>query len=147
VAADAADGAVTLERNLDLGFGLARMRNGHEMLAAILDPFDRALEPARREGAEEILRIKFAASAEAAADVVFDIVDCSLAQSHQGGEGTAVEEWQLGGTRHGEAFAIPLGEKPARLHRERGLALDPKGLAPRVRRVAKRRLDIADRGR
>ena len=43
-----------------------------QVLAAVLDPFHRAAELARRERDQEILRIELAAHAEAAADVVLD---------------------------------------------------------------------------
>src|SRR5262249_45749039 len=69
VAANAPDGAVAFERDLDVGFRLARMGDGHEMLAAILHPFDRVSIPARRERAQEILRIKFASRAKPTADI------------------------------------------------------------------------------
>src|SRR5262252_1877663 len=68
VAANAANGAVAFERNLDVAIGLARMGDGYEMLAAVLHPFDRVTVPTCRERAQEILRIKFAARAEPAAD-------------------------------------------------------------------------------
>src|SRR5262249_59995432 len=44
---------------------------------------------------------------EAAADVVFDIVDCFLGQPHHRGHGAPVEERELGGARYGELGAIP----------------------------------------
>ncbi len=43
-----------------------------QVLAAVLDPLDRPAGRARRERDQEILRIEFAAHAEAAADVVLD---------------------------------------------------------------------------
>src|SRR5436853_611046 len=72
VAAQPENGAVTIERDLKIALGLARMRDGHEMLAPVLDPFDRVAELARRERHQKIFRIKLAARAKAAADVVLD---------------------------------------------------------------------------
>ena len=63
------------KRHLEVAFGLARMSDRHEVLAPVLDPFDRMVEFARGEGDQEILGIELAARAEAAANVVFDIVD------------------------------------------------------------------------
>ena len=51
------------------------------MLAAILDPFDRACQFAGSEGDQEILGIEFAAYAEAAADIDLDQVDVILAKA------------------------------------------------------------------
>ena len=51
---------------------LARMIGGHQMLAPVLDPFDRPPEPQRGEADQHILGIKLAANAEAAADMPLD---------------------------------------------------------------------------
>src|SRR5215467_8551336 len=70
IAAQPENAAVTIERNLEVALGLARMRDGHEMLAPVLHPFDRAAELACRERNEKILRIELAARTKAAADVI-----------------------------------------------------------------------------
>ena len=90
-----------------------------EMLAAILDPLDRTAEAARRERDEIILRIELAARAEAAADIVFDVVHRLLGQLHHRGHGALVEERQLGRARHRQPLValVPFGEQTARLHR------------------------------
>ena len=100
VAAQAEDRAVAVERDLEIAFGLARMGDRHEMLAAVLDPFHRMAVLARGEGDQEILRVELAARAETAADVVFDIVDRLLRQIHHRRHGAAVEERQLRRARH-----------------------------------------------
>jgi hypothetical protein len=46
---------------------LTRMISGDEMLAAVLDPFDRAHQPHRGDAHQHILGIKLAAHTEAAA--------------------------------------------------------------------------------
>src|SRR5258705_11090830 len=74
VAAQPENGAVAIERDLKVALGLARMRNGHEMLAPVLDPFDRTAELACRKRNQKILRIELAARAKATADVALDIV-------------------------------------------------------------------------
>src|SRR5262249_16959088 len=111
LAANASDGAVAFERDLDIAFRLARMRDGHEMLTAVLDPFDRVSIAARRERAEEILRIKLAACPEPAADIVFDVIDRSVGQPHHGGKGTAIEEPQPCRARPPKVPTIPLGQQ------------------------------------
>ena len=102
VAAQPENGAVAVERDLDIAVGLARVRDRHEMLAPVLDPFHRMAELARREGDQKILRIELAARAEAAADVVLDVVDGLLRQPHHRRHGAAVEERKLRRARHGE---------------------------------------------
>ena len=102
VAAQPEDRAVAVERDLEIAFGLARMGDRHEMLAPVLDPFHRTAELARRERDQKILRIELAARAEAAADVVLDVVDRLFRQPHHRRHGAAVEERQLGRARHGQ---------------------------------------------
>ena len=51
------------------------MVDRHQMLAAVLDPFDRMPVSVRRKGNEEVFRIKITADAEAAADIAFDQFD------------------------------------------------------------------------
>ena len=48
---------------------IARMVGGDQMLAAVLDPFHRAVEPHRGDANQHVLGINLAADAEAAADV------------------------------------------------------------------------------
>ena len=80
VAAQAEDRAVARAGDLDVAFRLARMVDRHQMLAAVLDPFHRAADLARRERNQEILRIELAARAEAAADIVLDDLDLVFRQ-------------------------------------------------------------------
>src|SRR5262245_18107699 len=136
VTAQPEDRAVAVERDLKLAFGLARMRNGHEMLAPVLDPFDWSAELARRKCNQKVLRIEFAAGAKAAADVVFDIVDRLLRQPHHRRHGAPVEEGELGSAGYGEPGAVPFGQEPARLQRHRGHPLYPELLAPGIGSVA-----------
>ena len=48
---------------------VARMVGGDQVLAAVLDPFHRALEPHRRDADQHVLGIDLAADAETAADM------------------------------------------------------------------------------
>ncbi len=149
VAAQADDQAVPVERHLDLAFGLARMRDRHEMLAPILHPFDRAAELARRKGDQKVFRIKFAPRPEAAADIEFNIIDRFLGKPDHARHGAAIEERQLGGARHAQApgRAIPLGQQSARLHRHGGEPLRAKRFTAPMGRGAECRRDVALAGR
>ncbi len=102
------------------------MIGGGEVLAAILDPFDRPAGEARRERDEKIFRVEFAARAEASADVVFHHPDRALGQLHLLRQYAPVEEGDLGRAEHREAAerAVPFRQQPARLHRNRAVALD-----------------------
>ncbi len=146
VAANAADGAVALERDLDLALRLARMRDGHEMLAAVLDPFDRTAEPARRERDQEVLRIEFAARAKSAADIVFDVIDAVSGSASMAARVRRLKNGSLAAPDMVSRCAVPFGDEPARLHGERGQPLHSerspavctarRGTPPRRRRSA-----------
>ena len=87
VGADAAaqrqNGAVAVAGDLQLALGLAGMVGGEQMLAAVLDPFDRAAGEPRRERDQEILGVELAARAEAAADIVLHHADGAFREAHQ----------------------------------------------------------------
>ena len=70
-AAQAQDGAVAGAGDLQLALGVAGVVGGQQVLAPILDPFDRPSGEPGRERNQEILRIEFAARPEAAAHVIF----------------------------------------------------------------------------
>ena len=79
-AAQAEDLAVAVAGDLQLAFGVAGVIGREQVLAAVLDPFHRPAERPRRERDQEILRIEFAAHAEAAADVGLDHGDGVLGE-------------------------------------------------------------------
>ena len=66
---DAEDAALCIDGGAHAMLLLARMVGGDQMLAPILDPFDRAAEFQRGGADQNIFRIEFAANAEAAADM------------------------------------------------------------------------------
>src|SRR6516165_8785939 len=76
------DPALTIDRRADPMALLAGVVGGHQVLAPVLDPLDRAPEAQCSEGDQYILGIELAADAEAAADMAF-------AQMHR--DGTAPE--------------------------------------------------------
>src|SRR5581483_9649043 len=78
LAAQAEDRAVASARDLQLAIDLARMVDGEQMLAPVLDPFHRAVDLARGKWNQKVLRIEFTAHAEAAADVEFDHINRAL---------------------------------------------------------------------
>jgi hypothetical protein len=109
------------------------------MLAAVLDPFDRAPGKSRRKRDQKILGIEFAARAEAAADIVFHHPDRALGQAHLLRQNAPVEKGNLGRAEHDEASArgVPFGEQAARLHGHRGVALDREFFTAHVSRIPK----------
>ena len=117
MAAQAEDRAVALAGDLDVACRLARMVDRHQMLAAVLGPFHRPADMTRGERNEEILRIKLAARAEAAADVVLHHVDGVFGEAHLLGQDAAVEEQHLGGARDREPCRAP---RPIRRAAPRG---------------------------
>ena len=78
---DGEDDAVGIDRGADLVQLLARMIGRDQMLAAVLDPFHRAIEVYRGDADQHVLGIKLAADAEAAADVGFVDMDRRSAES------------------------------------------------------------------
>ena len=101
------------------------MTDRHEMFATVLNPFHRVPEFARAEGDEIIFRIEFAARAETAADVEFDVIHRLFRQVHHLRHGLAVEERQFCRTRDAEfaELGIPFGQQAAGFHRKRRLPL------------------------
>ena len=65
------DAALFIDRDAGVVMLLARVIGRHQMLAPVLDPFDRAAEPHCGETDEEILRVELAPDAEAAAGIAF----------------------------------------------------------------------------
>ncbi len=146
VAAQAENGAVARAGDLDVAGRLARVVDRHQVLAAVLGPFHRAAAMPRSEGNKKILRVKLAARAKAAANVVFHHVDCVFGQTHLLGEDAPVGEQHLGGTGDGQAATrgVPFGQHAARLHRQRGMPLCAEALAPRVGRGVEGRVGVAE---
>ena len=72
---DGEDDAVVVDRGADPVQLLARMIGRDQMLAPVLDPFHRAVEPLGGDADQHVLGIELAANAEAAADMRFVDVD------------------------------------------------------------------------
>jgi hypothetical protein len=75
--AEAEEPPRAVERERELVDLLARMVAGAQVLLAILDPADRAPEPDRAEGNEEVLGVELPARPESAADVQLDGPGCA----------------------------------------------------------------------
>ena len=131
--------------DLQLRGHLARVVHRHQVFAPILDPADRPAQAARRERNEEVLRIELAARAEAAADIDLDEVDGFRLKAEHAGEHAPVEERHLDRAmqRQPSLRCVPVGQQPARLHGQGGVALDAEALAPRVVGAGECRVRIA----
>jgi hypothetical protein len=145
MAAQPEDGAVALAGDFDIDLRLAGVVHGHQVLAPVLDPLHRTVAETRGKWNEEILRIEFAARAEAAADIVLHHLDGFLRQADLAGEDAAVEERHLGGAVHRQpaGAGVPFGHDAARLHGEPEVALHAEGFAPGIRRIGKSRIGVA----
>ena len=93
--------------DLELAIHVARVIGGHQVIAAILGPLDRAAETARGERNEKVLRKELAARAEAAADVELDHVDGALGQVQQLRQNAPAGERRLGRALHRHAALRP----------------------------------------
>ena len=141
--------ALARARNLEVAVDFARVIGRHQVLAAILDPFDRAADMAGRERDEKILGIELAAHAEAAADIELDHVDGLLGKPQHGREHATVEEQDLGGAENDELLLrrIPFGDEAAGLQRHRGQAMAAEAFAAGVLGLGESRVGIARRDR
>ena len=115
-----------IDRDAGMMVLLARMVRRHQMLAPVLDPFDRAAQPQRGETHQEILGVKLAADAEAAAGV-------ALLQHHRGGSAAehpgqrvAVAMRHLGRAIQLQHVArgVEAGQRAARLQRRAAVPAD-----------------------
>jgi len=122
------------------------MVGGKQMLAPILDPFDRSAQLHRREADQHILRVELAAHAEAATDM--DLVQMQRARAalEHAAQGIAGAVRDLGGTIEPQHVAAGImdADSAARLHRHGGVPSDLEiELDHRMGR-GKRAFDIAE---
>jgi hypothetical protein len=104
----------------------ARLVGGDQMLPAVLDPFDRPFEAERRGAGEDVLGIKLAADAEAAADMALVRVNAFLRQAEHPGQRLPVVVRHLGGTVEPQdtARGIRHRDRAAGFERHAGVASD-----------------------
>ena len=110
----------------DVPLLLTRVVERDQVLAAILDPFDRPAEPDRQPWDQVVLGIELPAGAEAAADVALDAADRLGLDIEHRREDLAVEVLDLGRPpdRQLGARCVVLGDQAARLERHRAVSLD-----------------------
>ena len=123
-----------------------RMIRRHQMLAAIFDPFNRLSQIYRGERNQKIFRIKLAADAEAAADIVFNEVQFTLGHFKKICDGLPVEMGQLGYAPNRQlSFAsVESGDQPPGFHGIAGEAMHAKLLPPGVFGLLKRAIHVAN---
>jgi hypothetical protein len=105
---------------------LPRLVGRHQMLAPVLDPFDRPAEPQRRECHEKIFGVKLAADAEAAAGVALFQHHGGRVAAEHARQGVSVAVRHLGGAVEFEHVAggVEAGERAARLERDGAVPAD-----------------------
>ena len=131
--AEREDAAVIVEAHLHVVDMIAGMAGAHEMLVAVLDPFDRPSEPPRQERNQQILRIDVALDTEASADVGRNHPHARLRHAERGRD---LAPHRLGarivGADHAPAF-----------HRHRGVAMMMEAPREPVPRAAQGGFSIA----
>ena len=125
---DCKDVAVLIDGGADFVMLLARMIGRDQVFAPVLDPFDWLAEFQRGGANENVLGIKFAADAEAAADMALEQLDGFPFPSKHLRERIAIPMRHLGGAIHFQNIArlIVTGDGAARLQRHAGMAADGK---------------------
>ncbi len=115
------------------------------MLAAVLDPDDRAFQELRGRGDRDVLRIDAELRAEAAADVRRRDAQPVVVEAEQAHERVEEVVRLLGRGPHRERAVAPavLGEDAAAFDRMRRAAMDEEFLAQHMGRAAERRVDLA----
>ena len=150
---EAEDEAARIDRSAHLVHLIARVVGRDQMLAAVLDPFDRPAQAARGETDQHVLGIELAADAETAADVPLEQLQPAGGQIEHRGDGIAVVMRHLGGAVHLQTITagVVASDRAARLERhaavpaDRELELDHRvGLAERLIEIA---VAFADRRR
>ena len=124
---------------------LARVVGRHQVLAPVLDPFDRPAEAHRGEADQHILGVELAADAEAAADIALLQHAPRRAAAEHAGERVAVAVRHLGGAVQLQHVArgVVARQRAARLQRHAAVAADRQvELDDRVRR-GERGVDVA----
>ena len=140
------DRAVAAAGDLNLAIRLTCVVHRGQVLAPVFEPADRASDMPRRKRDQKVLGIELPAGAKATADIVFDQIDTRWGKPEHRSQGIAIKERYLGSAEHSHPLlrTIPLGEKAARFHRQRGVALHLEALAPHIGSVTKGGFSIAE---
>ena len=142
---DAEDAAFCVDGGADVMVLLARMIGGDQMLAAVLDPFDRPAEFQRGGADQHVFGIDFAADAEAAADMAFVELNGFRRAAQHLRDWIAIPVRHLGGAVHFQHVArlVVAGDGAARFQRHAGVAADRKLKRDNRVRAAEGGVDIA----
>ncbi len=128
VAADAQHLGVGADRDVDRPVLVALLRGVGEMLAPVLDPFDRTLEQLRRRHHGDVFRIDAELRTKAAADFRRDDAQLRLVHVEQRGDRLEQVVGLLGGRPGRDAFgaAVVFGDDAAPFDRMAGAAVLPE---------------------
>src|SRR5215813_13943464 len=121
------------------------MAGAHQMLAAILDPLDRAPQPARQERNQQVFRVDVPLEAEAAADIERDAAYARFRKPQDRGRFAPHPMNDLGGRPYGYAIRprVVDADDAAALHRRSGIAVMIEAPLQLVRGARERGGDIA----
>ena len=142
---DRENAPVAIDRGAHAMLLLARMIGGDQMLAAILDPFDRPLQAQRGDADQHVLRIDLAANAEAAADMPFKKVHRRRTAAEHARDLVPVPMRHLGGAVQFEHVAggVIARDRAARLERHARMAADRQRCLDHRMRAAESGVDLA----
>src|SRR5215510_13729860 len=121
------------------------MAGAHQMLATILDPLDRAPQPAGQERNQQVFRVDVSLEAEAAADIERDAAYARFRKPQDGSRLAAHPMHDLGGRpdRHAVRPRVMDADDAAALHGRGGIAVMIKAALQLVRGARERRSDVA----
>ena len=142
---NAEDASLGIDRRADAMLLLPRMIGGDQVLTAVLDPFHRPAKPQRRRADQDILGIKLAADAEAAADMALVKMNPRRREPEHPGDLIAIPVRHLGGAMQLEylARAVIAADRAAGLERYAGMAPDAQLERHDRMGVAERRIQVA----
>src|SRR5215467_15439502 len=121
------------------------MAGAHQVLAAVLDPLDRAPQPARQEWNQQVFRVDVSLEAEAAADIERNAAYARFRKPQDGGRLAAHPMNDLGGRPDGHAISprIVDADDAAAFHRRGGIAVVMESALQLVRGARERGRDVA----
>ena len=124
---------------------VARVVGGDQVLAAILDPFHRTVEPHRGDADQHVLGIKLAANAKAAADMRLVALHRRRRPAEHARDQFLVPVRHLGGAVQLQhvARSVVAAERAARLQRHAGMAARGQVQLDDGMRGRKHRVDVA----
>ena len=136
---------VTIDGGPNVMILLARMIGGDKVFAAILYPLDWPPQAQSRGAYQNVLRIKFAANAETAADMTLVEVNGSRGASEHAGDLVSIRMRHLGSAMQLEHVAnrIVSGDRAAGFQRDAGMPPDRQRRRDHGVRGTKSGVDVA----